>query len=197
MSYYYTYYIGYRTKGKIYPLGPYDCFGNLRPVLNRSRRFASDLYEDFISVSEAEISEELRKEFESEDWNGKKVVPVKYLPIKDLPIGDYIKKGYVLISEVIENEASEDNFDGFSTVISPTVYAAKLDHEMKFGKNPTETDEFGNAYHEPNASEYMYYMWPDYLCKAYESSIIRDYFETLKNYHMPEDCEYVVLETEG
>ena len=179
MSYYYTYYIGYRTKGKIYPLGPYDCFGNLRPVLNRSRRFASDLYEDFISVSEAEISEELRKEFESEDWNGKKVVPVKYLPIKDLPIGDYIKKGYVLISEVIENEASEDNFDGFSTVISPTVYAAKLDHEMKFGKNPTETDEFGNAYHEPNASEYMYYMWPDYLCKIASMWCLRQKVKTL------------------
>ena len=118
MSYYYTYYIGYRSEGKIYPLGPYDCFRNLRPVLNRSRSFASDLYEDFISVSETEISEELRKEFESEDWSGKKVVPVKYLPIKDLPAGEYIKKGYVLISEVIENEASEDGFDGFSTVIS-------------------------------------------------------------------------------
>ena len=138
MSYYYTYYIGYRTKGKIYPLGPYDCFGTLRPVLNRSRSFASDLYEEFSPVKEPEISEELRKEFESEDWNGNKVVPVKYLNIKDLPTGEYIKKGYVLISEVIENEASEDNF--------------------------TETDEFGNTYHEPNASEYMFYMWPDYLC---------------------------------
>ena len=129
MSYYYTYYIGYRSEGKIYPLGPYDCFGNLRPVLNRTRSFASDLYEEFSPVKEPEISEELRKEFESEDWNGKKVVPVKYLNIKDLPTGEYIKKGYVLISEVIENEASEDNFDGFSTVISPTVYAAKLDQK--------------------------------------------------------------------
>ena len=36
MSYYYNYYIGYKKDNKIYPLGPYDCNGNLKPVISKS-----------------------------------------------------------------------------------------------------------------------------------------------------------------
>ncbi len=40
MSWYVSYYIGYRTKdGKIYPLGPFDSFGKLKSILNRFRSF--------------------------------------------------------------------------------------------------------------------------------------------------------------
>ena len=69
MSYYYNYYVGYKKDGKIYPWGPYNANGKLEPMVSRSRSFASDLHEEFYAVSDKEVSEELRKEFEYEDWN--------------------------------------------------------------------------------------------------------------------------------
>ncbi len=62
MSWYVSYYIGYRTKdGKIYPLVPFDSFGKLKSILTRSRSFASDLWDDFRSVSLKDTTDELRK----------------------------------------------------------------------------------------------------------------------------------------
>ena len=64
MSWYVDYYVGYKTKeGKIYPLGHFDCFGNLRPVLTKSRSFASNLWERFQRVTLVETTEELKKHF--------------------------------------------------------------------------------------------------------------------------------------
>ena len=133
MSYYYNYYIGYRKDGKIYPWGPYDAKGSLRPMICSSKSFASDLHEEFYTISEKQASEELCKEFEYETWEGTKRLDVKYLSEKDLPKGSFIKTGYFLIKDVQAYENDENgDFEGFYDVISPEVYAAKLQYEMMF-----------------------------------------------------------------
>ena len=134
MSYYYNYYVGYKKDGKIYPLGPYNCRGQLRSVMTNSRSFASNLYNEFYSVPDNMISDELRQKFENEDWNGNKTTKVKYLPVNELPRGSYIKSGYFLISDVQEYEKTGDTSELFYDTVSPTIYAAKLDYELKFGK---------------------------------------------------------------
>ena len=198
MSYYYNYYIGYKKDGKIYPWGPYNANGKLEPMVSRSRSFASDLHKEFYPVSDEEVSEELRKEFEYEDWNEAKRLDVKYLSENDLPTGSYIRTGYFLIKDV-EAYANDEhgNFEGFYDVISPEVYAAKLQHEMMFGKNQPKKYDEGYEYTEPNASDYMYYAYPNYETKEYESFILRQLIEALCEYHAEGNVEYVVLETEG
>lgn len=199
MSYYYDYYVGYEKDGKIYPWGPFDANGNIRPVISRSSSYASDLHEDFYHIKEEQVSDELRSKFESTDWNGNRVVDVKYLPYADLPSGTFVKSGYYLIKDVQAYEDDEDGyFDGFYDKLSPQIYVAKMENELKFGKNPIQKDEFGNEYSEPNASDYMYYAYPDYNCKEYEVFAIRDAVEMLQSYRMEnEGIKYVILETEG
>ena len=198
MSYYYSYYIGYKKDGKIYPWGPYNAKGKLEPVISRSRSFASSLYENFHLVREKQVSEELRKEFEYEDdWTETKQIDVKYLLEKELPTGSYIKTGYFLIKDVEAYKNNKYNFEGFFDVVSPEIYAAKLQHEMIFGKNQPKVDvEEGYEYTEPNASDYMYYAYPDYNTEEYESFILRQAIDALRDYSM-ENVEYVVLEIEG
>ena len=66
--------------------------------------------------------------------------------------------------------------------MSPMEYAMKLEKEMMFGnssdkiiKNNTddyEEDEFSDDY--LYAKNYSFYAYPDYQCKEYEASVIRD-----------------------
>ena len=191
MSYYYNYYAGYMLNGKIYPWGPYDAHGNLHAIISRSKSFASDLHHDFHRIRESEISSELRKEFE-DDW---KKVDIKYLSLNALPKNSFIKTGYFLINEVQAHES--DYFDGFSNVLSPEIYAAKLQNELMLGKNQPKEDDKGYEYAEYNASDYMYYAYPDYGSKEYESHIIQAAIDMLPTYDLPPGAESVVLETEG
>lgn len=197
MSYYYNYYIGYRKDGKIYPWGPYDANGSLHPVVCNSRSFASDLYENFEMVDEKCISDELRKAFAYTDWEGNERIEVKYLPAKELPHGSYVRSGYYLIDDVARYEESDSLFfDGFFDRLSPQVYAAKLENQLKFGENKPKVDEDGDMYTEHNASDYMFYAYPDYQSREYEAWIIDTMVEALTSYKL-QDVEYVILETEG
>lgn len=196
MSYYYNYYIGYKKEGKIYPLGPYNSFGKLNAALWRSRSFASRLHEEFNPIKEEEISEELRKEFEYTDWEGKKTVEVKLLPLSMLPTDSYLKSGYFLISDVELYEKDHDEEGLFYDCLSPQIYAAKLQHELTFGKPAQKLDEEGEEITEHSASEYMYYVYPDYRSKEYEASVIREIANALNEYTL-DDEDIVILETEG
>lgn len=194
MSYYYNYYLGYKKNNKIYPLGPYDFDGNFIPVISKSRTYASDLHQIFDNLFEYEISDELRKEFKYENYE--KITSIKYLNVKDLPTESYITQGYFLIKDV-EAYNKNMNFEGFYDIISPEIYAVKLQHEILFGKNqPIKNDE-GYEYIEPNASDYMYYMYPDYDSKEYESFLLKTYLAPYQNYIYNDEIEYVILETEG
>ena len=204
MSYYYNYYIGYRYNGKFYPLGPFTTHYELKPVITRSRSFASNLYEDFNIIDPTNLSPDLREQFEYENYKGEKICNVKYLPINKLPSKSYIKKGYYLIRDIrrYEKEKQEHGdyfyFDGFYDVLSPEIYAAKLQYELKFGKNQLKKNNKNcYEYAEPNASDYMYYAYPDYYSKEYESFLLREAVDMLADYCDCENIEYVVLETEG
>lgn len=199
MSYYYNYFIGYQKGKKIYPLGPYNALGEMKAVICRSASYASDLHERFSSVGEGQISEELRKQFEFTDYRGINCVQVRYLAEKDLPEGSYIRRGYYLIDDVAKYEADDGNgdFDGFYHSLTPQIYAAKLEKEIQFGKNMPQKDAEGNDYSEPNASDYMFYAYPEYQSEEYEASVLRFAASVLKSYSMDDDIEIVILETEG
>ena len=193
MSYYYNYYLGYMKNGKIYPWGPYTADGTLKQILEKSSSFASDLYYLFDRIGEDQISEELRKEFEYENFMGEKVIVVKYLPIENLPVGSFIKTGYFLIKDVIEYEKDQNSTDLFYDTVTPSVYAEMIKNEFIFGKKEAKDDE--EIVH--NASDYMYYAYPDYDSKEYESFYLRTAAEAMRTYTMEDDVIWVILETEG
>lgn len=198
MSYYYSYYIGYELNGKIYPLGAFNSFNKLCAVREISRSFASDLHNYFSKVKDSQITTELRKCFEYTDWNGIQSIDVKYLPFEDLPEGSFIKKGYFLIDDVKQYEEDDVFFDGFYDTLTPEVYAVKMKNELTFGKNQPKKDCDGYEYTEPNASDYMYYAYPDYSCREYDAHVIRLFADALCDYNsLPEGAKLVVLETEG
>lgn len=200
MSYYYNYYIGYKRDGKIYPWGPFTGNGELFPALTRSASFASDLHDDFYDVKDEEMTEELKKHFSYEVGEDEiEFERVKYLPVKELPTGSYIRKGYFLIKDVEEYESDDEPgwFDGFYDNLTPQVYAAKLEKQLKFGPNKPKKNEYGELYTEHDASDYMYYAYPNYESKEYESWLLRKFADVLHDYDLGKDVEYVILETEG
>lgn len=194
MSWYMTYYLIRKDPkdGKLYPLGPFDYKNDFKCALSRSRSFASDLHEQFTRIDSAEdrkslISEELfnaiydygtdedNENYIKEFYDGERDYIWSYLPFKDLPKGDYIKKGYVLIDDIERYENDKDGyFDGFYGVLSPSVYAKKLENELKFGAPKPYEDEFGETITPKSMSEYSYYVWPDYDCIEYECHAIRE-----------------------
>lgn len=200
MSYYYQYYVGYEDilTGIIYPYGPYNCQGKLKPIIEKSRSFASDLYNEFVPIPSGCVSAELRKEFEYENYLGVKQVDVKYLKLENLPEGEYIKKGYFLIEDVQNWEQNGDD-TLFINMITPLIYAEKLKKEIIFGKNQPKKSIECEEYIEPNASDYMYNAIPNYNCKEYEAFQIREVINMLYDYDFFADGnkEIVILETEG
>ena len=198
MSWYYNYYIGYEDiqTGIIYPYGPYTSEGKLKSVVEKSRSFASDLHNDFVSIPSGCVSTELRKEFEYEDWQGNKKVEVNYLPFDELPIGDYIIRGYFPIEDYDE-WVKFGNDDVCDNVITSEKYAELLKKELIFGKNKPEIDEEGYEYTELNASDYIFSAIPNYSSKEYEAVIIREVAYMLFSYELRDKYELVVLETEG
>ena len=192
MSVVYSYSLGYKYDGKMYVLGPFDNQGNLHYVLEKSRSFASNLKDRFRDIKEDEVSDDIRKYFGETDYLGNDSVNLKVLSVDELPSGEFIKSGYVLISDVKDYEAGE--LDTFHNVISPVVYAAKADSEKEFGKNEEFTDEYGDKHHEPNASEYMYYMWVDRNSEEFEACIIRGAYNSMVDY-AEDNIKYFVLLT--
>ena len=203
MSWYYTYYVGFEREGKIYPFGPYTVEGKLRPVISRSRSFASDLHNRFYDISKEKVSEEFRNEFlkysEGDEEELRDLSLLSYLPIDELPKGDYIKRGYFLTDEVEKYE--EDPSNAYMTPpISPVVYAKKMEKEFRFGPNKPKKDEFGDEHIEPNASDYTYYAYPDYECEEYEAERIRNVAYSLYNYDYNFDksgAKLVVILSQG
>ena len=198
MSYYYDYYVGYKLDDKIYPLGPFDNKGKLKPVISDSSSFASPLHQRFYEIRESEVSDEFRANFEWEDWQGKKTLgTVKYLPVDELPTGNFVKSGYFLIDDVKAYEAKDVWFVGFYDTVSPVVYAAMAEKELKFGKNQPKKDEEGFEYTEPNASDYMFYVYPDYKCEEFDAFMLRRAASALEPYDVSEGMELVIIESEG
>lgn len=197
MSYYYNYYIGYKSNGKIYPLGPYDSFGKLKTVVSKSTSFASDLHRGFYPVSYEEFSDELQKEFSYKTYKGLEIQRVKYLPINELPKNGFIKRGYFLMEDVQRYEESGDEFDLFYDYMSPPVYVALLEHEAKLGRLERYKNDFDEWVYPKSASDYMYYAYIDRYSKEFEAYLIWHMSEELWSSDLPKDAVMVALETEG
>lgn len=196
MSYYYCYYIGYEKDGLIYPLGPYDAFGKLHPTVCRSRSFASSLHDEFERLPVEKASEDLKKEFTYEDWNGEQKFECKFLPLSELPKGSYIKSGYFLTEDVVAYIRDPYDFDGFYECVDPVVYIAMVENELKFGKRKPEKDCEGNEYRPHSASDFMFYAYPDWHSEEFEAQAIRNEADALWTSKIS-NCKLIVLETEG
>ena len=201
MSWCATYYAGIMdTEGKIKPIGPYNDKGELKPIVERSRSFASDFYTDFYQTNEKQITPELRKEFEYEDYKGDKNLDIRYLPLDEFPVGSYLKSGYYLIEDIKDWEKNPDSFefDGFYNMISPLIYAEKMRNWFVYGDEKPKLDEEGYECEVHNPSEYMYAVIPDYSSKEYEADIVKDICYMLMNeYEVPKGCRLVALLEEG
>lgn len=198
MSCYYCYYIGIEDKQTkiIEPYGIYDCFGNLTPVVERSGSFATDIKDYFYDIPKEKIGEKLRKEFEYENWNGEKVVDLKYCYLKELPSSNFIVEGYFLINDVVAwNDGDDDSL--FYNVIKPHVYAELMKKEQIFGKNQPKKDIEGHEYAEPNASDYIYHSIPNTNSKEYDSFRIKEVVDMLTkyNYKIEEKYDIVIIES--
>lgn len=196
MSWYYTYYLGYRKDKMIYPYGPFDKDGNWKCVLCLSHSFASDMHEDFGKIKEEEISEPIRKKFECTSWNGEKEVNVWTCNLNNLTNGSFIKTGYYLIEDVVSYEKNHDPFDLFYDCLDPITYAAKAANEARFGAPKPKKDAEGYEYCEHSCADYMFYAWPDINSEEYEAFLLKKTAEMLESYPKFYD-EIVVLMTQG
>ena len=208
MSWYITYYLASRDKEtkKIYPLGPFDNNGKYYDVLCLSR--VSHLYDEYKYNTEEvkfdELSDELIKALDpegeyltKEKYEERHSMPYEILYYKDLGSSDYIKKGYVLIKD-LENSEKDDYFDEFYDVLSPEIYAKKLENELKFGPPKPQKDCEGYDITPHSVSEYTYHCWPDYDSYEYEISCIKKFMGIFLDYPgLPDNLEPVLLISQG
>lgn len=205
MSYYYTYYLGYKDKndGKIYPLGPYDNKQNLHNVLCKSASFASDLHDIFEPIPGEEISSDLRSQFEYEDYRGQRTFDVTHAMLSDLPLGSIVSKGYCLREDVQQYLADEDGYededDLMYHMLSESEFAMKAHSELQNGVSEPKTDDYGETIPVYSCKDYVYFSFLNTHSKAYESFLIR---MAAASFEYSDDIEYdlsnvVVLLTQG
>lgn len=197
-TYQYAYYLGYKKDNQIYPLGPFNEAGKLKPIINRSydtlHRFDCEIAE----VTDSEFSEELYQEFECDGdkrKNKRYHVPLKKIMLKDLPEGNFISRGFFPVNEVNDYEKSDGTKHCFYDHKTPSVYAELLKNEIQLGKKTREYDEYEQTnYHY--ATDYMFYAYPDYSSKYYESFLIKMFVDVLRFNEEILEKDIVILEQE-
>lgn len=203
MSWYVAMYLGYQDKdGKIRPLGPYNYQGKLRPVIETSRSFTTDLKEDFYPISDDAWTPELEdtplayyneetNTYEHNEYAG-------YLPLSELPTGDFIRRGYFLIDDIDAYTKNDYGFEGFYDWMTETAYHRKAENELKFGKPGPIKDCEGEEIEQHSAADYSYFSYPEYQSKEYEAFMLRNVAAILKSYNaVPEGAKIVVIKEEG
>ena len=199
MSWYYNYYIGYMDRdGKLWPLGPYDCEGKLRPAMWKSRSFETGLAERFASVQREQASDPFLEQFEYDDWKGEKTLEyVSYLPVKDLPAGSFVKRGYFLREDIAAFEKDENSGDLFYDFMTPAEYAIAMSDELQFGPPAPKEDDCGELYTPHSIRDYSYYAYPNYSCEEYDASVLRLAAEPYEYTSVTEGKEIVIICTQG
>lgn len=206
MSWYTTYYAGYKNKdtGKIYFLGPYDADGKPYCLFTTSASFTTDIKDRFHPIQDKQIGEGLLKAVGLE-WNDNETDSrfydelrryMGFLPLKELGSSDYIKTGYCLNEDIERYEKFEDC--DFYNVLSASEYARKLDNELKFGKEEPKTDEDGYECETYCCRDYSYYAYPDYASEEYDVfklKLLMSVFDTFT--YGRDDIELVIIKTEG
>lgn len=165
MSTYYRFYVGYKTKDdKCHLFGPYNKFGKLRPVIERSRSFIGNFIDDFIKMDESQMDDEIKKEFGYEsplmDSNYGTRYSVYYIDANELPSTNFIKSGYYKAEEVLENMNDDEKY--FSESYDEKEYSFLLQKAVR----ADDKEEIERL------KEFIYYCYPDYLCDNYIASVI-------------------------
>lgn len=197
MSTYYNYYIGYEHEGKLFPFGPYNGTGELRPVISRSASFASELHNQMWEAGAELFSEKLVDTFglKKDDTDIFRRI-IYWLYLDELPTDDYVKTGYFLKSDVEAYEKEHDSWDLFYDCVTPTVYASMVQDELMFGAPKEKKDCAGTPYIPHAASDYMFYAYADCHCEEYEANRLRFVANMLNGYKdLPEGAKLVVLMT--
>lgn len=206
MSWYTTYYAGYRNKddGKVYFLGPYDKDGEPYCLMSLSRSFTSDLKQSFYPLDKEEIGEGLLeaigREYEEDDEVDEFYKQLRsyigYLPVQKLGSSDYIKKAYCLKSDIDEYEKNEGS--DFYHQLTPQQYIRKLEAELKFGEEKPKVDEEGYEYQTHSCRDYSFYAYPEYVSREYEAFRLKLLMSVFDSYTYGKDnIELVVIKTEG
>lgn len=190
MSTYYYFYIGLRDNktNDVTILGPYDNNGKLHEITWRTGSYISDLHDEFWQVEVEHIEEKYREKFSESSWSDddKRISRLYYKDINDLPKGSYIKSGYFLIKDVLAYQEGESSTDElFYENLTPLAYSAKVTNELTFGPPKKTTDDYGNEYTPYSAADYMWFCYPDYLCKEYEAYLFREALEMLYDTYDP------------
>ena len=204
MSWYYSYYAGFKNKNNmLYPLGMVDYKRQMHPIISKSRSFASDLHEEFwridnegITLSD-EFIKAIRSEFDYMEDEEFDTTYVSYLPLKDLHYKRIEKRGYFLIEDI--NRYLKDGYieDGFYDYLTPEVYAMKMENELKFGPPQPTKDCEGYEYTPRSAREYSYFVYIDPNSVEYETNQLLDAMEIYEFTKIPEDAEKVFVLIEG
>lgn len=210
MSYYYCYRLGRKKDGKLYPLYPFTADGKWKDIISRSRSFESGLNEEFYPVRADMLSDEFKKIIKDSYLDQTKSVEecvedtvpyIKWLPLKELPSEDFIKRGYFLIADVEQYEkalaSGESTYmmDIFYDSLSTTVYNSRLKHAMMLGDDCIKDEDGGIIQH--SIKDYMYYAYPDYECKEYDSFLLRASANACELYDKEKYGEIVVIDWEG
>lgn len=178
MSTYYSFYLGYTTKdGKLHAYGPFDKFNNIRPMLEKSRSFISDLYQDFIKVPIDKMDDYLYQHFTYKNpyKENERCAYLYYLPADELPGTDYIKRGYFTAEDITDYLTTGEPY--FSDYYNETEYSLKLSTAVK-NDDKEEIDRL---------KKYTYFSYPEYECKEYESYVMHQFMSyngPFDRYHM-------------
>lgn len=190
MSQHNSYYICYLKDGKLYPYGPYTNDGTLQPTLDKIQSYSSDLYQYFKRIPKEMRSEEFDKEFGAED---ERFITLGYLPYRELPDEPLIRRGYFLIDDVKKYEKYGDDEELFYEYLSPEMYIAKSDNELKFGMPPPKKDCEGNEFEQYSAAEYMNYAYIDSKSVGAEVAAIKYMVRTLNRYDDVFENDIVII----
>lgn len=164
MSTYYRFYVGYETKDDIMHLfGPYDKFGNLCPMIERSRSFIGNFTEYFNDISENYMDDEIKEKFKYTGYCDKLCYNIKYARVSDLPDINFVKSGYCSVEEVFENMDNDEKY--FNEMYSEVEYSLLLQKALR----SNDTEELDRL------KGFIFYSYPDYTSDNYISSIINSY----------------------
>ena len=186
MSWYFTYYLGYKKKDdvRIYPLGPFDCNGCWHSIFSDSRTFASDIYRIFHPMRKEYISDEFRKalteqygSLANEEEEPFEINLLSYCSLEDLPKASFRKTKYCLTSDVMRGITEGLGYDDLKDLdrdsLSLEEYAVKAAAELKTGAIPRVFDYDGEEMPQYSCKDYTLFSWEDCTSAEYDAYRMR------------------------
>lgn len=201
MSISHVYYLGIKNKktNMVRFAGPYDKDGKILSIYQQGSY--SPLSKTLSELPEEEMSDDLKKEFTYEDWNGKDRLDTVRIGELDYDVSIPLLNRYIYVDALNDDTVSEyydsDVMDDCS--MSEREYAIFC---KACEKNPNKIRkiylESIDDYIETKPNDYILYRWIDYDSPELAKYMI---YESASNlglaYHYAQDEEIVILEVCG